>query len=615
MMTADELNGYIMHYLEEDKTHTAIMLTGEWGSGKTYYVENVLVPFLQREKKNRIPFLKKGKENRCVVISLYGLEDLSDISKSIYMELRMKALDKDSEAVSTGKLIAKTVAKGIAGKLGLDVNMSEDDLKRIYSSIDLSDKLLVFEDLERSDIEISKLLGYVNNLVERDGVKVLLVANENEILGKSSETFDFDYSKLFSENPQNDEEECNKNCVPEEVQKYLRIKEKTISDTICFESDYCEAVKNILAVFKNEKLKEIINQDPRIIEQLALVVMESCHKNIRTFIFATQKTVDIFNKIEGYYNKDFLKSIYLGIILFSAKIKENEFPEWEGTEHLSVKLGTNRNPLFKFCYNYIRWQRLDVSEVVESRDAFEEMKLYDKHADQNDEDLQKLYSYHERTESEVRDAVESIEERLKEPGDIGLYSYGKLAAYLIRIGNIIGFDYRQCKERMIKNIRRKGDVINSDILFLPMYEFEGEEKKELKDFFEQMSEAMNLRNAKNDFSYEPEDIRTLLDFVIKEKQRIRENHQFISQYNTGQLVEMLFHASAKQIGDFRDILFAVYRHASKAEYTVEDTKAMEETIELVHEKLKSQNYDIDKIQIYQLKLLCSNLKEFIYQIS
>lgn len=72
MMTADELNGYIMHYLEEDKTHTAIMLTGEWGSGKTYYVENVLVPFLQKEKKNRIPFLKRGKENRCVVISLYG---------------------------------------------------------------------------------------------------------------------------------------------------------------------------------------------------------------------------------------------------------------------------------------------------------------------------------------------------------------------------------------------------------------------------------------------------------------------------------------------------------------------------------------------------------------
>ncbi len=42
MMTVGELNHYIKHYLEEDKTHTAIMLTGEWGSGKTYYVEKIL---------------------------------------------------------------------------------------------------------------------------------------------------------------------------------------------------------------------------------------------------------------------------------------------------------------------------------------------------------------------------------------------------------------------------------------------------------------------------------------------------------------------------------------------------------------------------------------------
>ena len=51
MMTVGELNRYIKHYIEEDKTHTAIMLTGDWGSGKTYYIEKVLVPFLQREKE------------------------------------------------------------------------------------------------------------------------------------------------------------------------------------------------------------------------------------------------------------------------------------------------------------------------------------------------------------------------------------------------------------------------------------------------------------------------------------------------------------------------------------------------------------------------------------
>lgn len=48
------------------------------------------------------------------------------------MELRMKALDKDSEVLATGKLIAKTIAKGAAGIFGIDVNMSEDDLQKMY---------------------------------------------------------------------------------------------------------------------------------------------------------------------------------------------------------------------------------------------------------------------------------------------------------------------------------------------------------------------------------------------------------------------------------------------------------------------------------------------------
>jgi len=56
------------------------VLTGEWGSGKSYYIENELVPFL------------KEKKATAVVVSLYGLSDISTISKSIYMELRMGTL-------------------------------------------------------------------------------------------------------------------------------------------------------------------------------------------------------------------------------------------------------------------------------------------------------------------------------------------------------------------------------------------------------------------------------------------------------------------------------------------------------------------------------------------
>lgn len=48
------------------------------------------------------------------------------------------------------------------------------------------------------------------------------------------------------------------------------------------------------------------------------------------------------------------------------------------------------------------------------------MKLYDTHADRSDADLQKLYSYPERTEKEVTMVLKAIEDRLKDPEDIGL---------------------------------------------------------------------------------------------------------------------------------------------------------------------------------------------------
>ena len=55
-------------------------------------------------------------------------------------------------------------------------------MQKLYKSIDLSGKLIIIEDLERSGIDILEILGYVNNLVEQDGVKVLLVAKEDELI-------------------------------------------------------------------------------------------------------------------------------------------------------------------------------------------------------------------------------------------------------------------------------------------------------------------------------------------------------------------------------------------------------------------------------------------------
>ena len=56
----NELNKFILNYLENDMTSRAIMLTGEWGSGKTSIVNMALEELdrLQESEENKIITLK-----------------------------------------------------------------------------------------------------------------------------------------------------------------------------------------------------------------------------------------------------------------------------------------------------------------------------------------------------------------------------------------------------------------------------------------------------------------------------------------------------------------------------------------------------------------------------
>ena len=258
-MTYQELNQYILHYLTEDKTKSAIMLTGPWGTGKSYYIQNELKPFLEK---------KENGGHSCVIVSLYGLKDTAEISKSIYLGTRMKFLTAASEKATTVTFAGETIIKGIAGAFGVDLSVSERSLKRLYASVNLTGKLVVLEDLERSGIDILEVLGYVNNLVEQDGVKVLLVANEEEII-----KYELGNKVIGRRKKEEIEEEIEEEKrlheafdVPFEnkgeivqcrlSEDYLRLKEKTISDTIEFKEDYQTAIREIVQMFDNETLNK-----------------------------------------------------------------------------------------------------------------------------------------------------------------------------------------------------------------------------------------------------------------------------------------------------------------------------------------------------------------------
>jgi len=592
-MTYDEMNSFILNFLKNDITGRAIMLNGEWGSGKSYYIKNTLKPFLEDKNKGNY---------KCVIVSLYGLSDTSEISKAIYMELRTIKKASSSETASTakvvGKIVGKTIFNGLVSKIGFDIgSIDENDFQEIYESVDLTGKLIVLEDIERTQIDIIELFGYINNMCENDGVKVLLVTNESELLT----TYEI-----------SDEQGKITKTDTASAKDYKRTKEKTISDTINFKCDIYNAIKDIIHLFSNYSLS-IFETDECIKDILDIMDKRKCY-NLRTFLFACQKTADIIHKIQ----KDDLvlnKNIFYSIVAFSMTLKNGNVPNWQGNDLVSTSLGIGKYPLYCFCYNYIRWQEFNDNDVEITLEAHKKMILFDKNGSNNDQDLNVIYDYFDHTEQEVLAALSKVENRLNELDSIQFYDYRKLAFCLVSCHTVLDYDYSGCKSKMIDNISGKNFDIDEDILFLPISEFENEYENSLYyTFIDELKAALNC-NSDDIFSYSPEDLSEFCDQIIQNKKRYVKNHKFISRFNIEKIAEMLFSSSPSQLHFFRTILFSVYRHANSYDFGEEDIIAMESLKEKVNDKIENFSEYTDKIALQHYRWLIDNLDQFISNLS
>ena len=109
-----------------------------------------------------------------VYVSLYGLSTIEEIDaamlQAIYPALGWKV-------TKLGARIGKMLLKH--GGYDADFKLSEVVSK---SGADL----YVFDDLERCDAPINRVLGYINQFVEHDDSKVIIIANDAEIAAKKT---------------------------------------------------------------------------------------------------------------------------------------------------------------------------------------------------------------------------------------------------------------------------------------------------------------------------------------------------------------------------------------------------------------------------------------------
>ena len=595
-MTNDELNRYIKHYIEKDRTGRALMLTGPWGIGKSYYIKNTLIPFLEK---------KENGKHTCIVVSLYGLSSLQEVSKAIYLESRIKKLNPDSEAGKIALFAGKTVLKGVASFFGVDLSADEKAFQSIYDSIDLSEKLIILEDVERTQINILELLGYVNNLVEQDGVKVLLVTNEEELIRFEplEETVADANRSILSRSNRKSSKPFTK-----ETQEYLTKKEKTVGDTISFSGDLHSAIKAIVQSFKNEILNKF--SDDQGVNNIAQIMYLKRSANLRSVIFGCQKAVDLYEIIPNIedYSEDFLSTILYGILFFSFQVHAGNRLEWKGLTHYSTELGGTKHPLFRFCFDYIQDQQFDPNEIPLAVNELEKLRLYDRDKTNRDPDLLTLYNYYLYTETEVVSALERITKRLQNPDDISFFDYGNIAFSIITLKDLLDVDIESVKELLIKNLKGRQESLSEDDIF--RYLFENKHDKTSEEFLslrKRMCESLySYESFFSSFDYSPDNTELFCELIRKNDGLIHNSHGLVKHLDISSFVQMFIQCSASQMDDIRAVFQNVYRSSNIADFLTDDAQPIRNLIESLSDGFK--DYTGDRIKKRQIEWFIDQLK-------
>ena len=335
----DELVESILDYIRKPYTDHAIMINGEWGSGKTYFWNNKVKSKIETTDIN-------GKHYKTIYMSLYGISNLDDISKKIFIEMNPNLNKSIKKVLETRNIssIPEYVKTGIdmANSFGFMQMNEKIDYSKFF---DIDDKVLCFDDLERANVDVIDVLGYINNFVEHDHIKTIIICNEKELSKKlkstnvEMKTFIATYilnheGKIKPEehDGEGDEEQDDKPMVEliedkiehifDKANDYERIKEKLIGETFEYIPEFNYIINGVLMRYEsNPDLIKFLRKNSLIITQ---TFNRSGTRNLRILKHALNDFQKIYETTKRYYpNVDdvVLKSLLIFTIAISFEIK------------------------------------------------------------------------------------------------------------------------------------------------------------------------------------------------------------------------------------------------------------------------------------------------------
>ena len=297
-------------------------------AGKTYFWNNKIKPKIDGMQYN-------GKRFTSIYMSLYGISNLEEISKKIFIETT-QLMDKNvkKHIETTGKYSIPEYAKtglNMANSFGANTN-EKINYEKFFAT---DDKVLCFDDLERANVDVIDILGYINNFVEHDHIKTIIICNEKELSTKlknsnlEMKTFIATYlldkqGELAKDDGKPMVERIQEKIeyVFDKANDYERIKEKLIGETFEYRPEFNYIINGILMRYENDKdlIRFLRENTPYIINTFN----KSGTRNLRILKHSLNDFKKIYEMVNKYYpntNYRVLQTMLIFTIAISFEIK------------------------------------------------------------------------------------------------------------------------------------------------------------------------------------------------------------------------------------------------------------------------------------------------------
>ncbi len=299
------ISDIIIDYLKSD-SHFALMINGKWGSGKSYFIKEILPKALDKS------FIGANKK-QLIYTSANGISTFKEILDQILLgKLKIKNKGLIVGAQLMFEITKSAINSSKKYKPYVDVI---EIFKKLFSDTEPTtfiNNIIIIDDIERinfNKLPIEDFLGTINKwFTENDSIAVILIGDEYELLN---------YLEIINKR-----------------NKYSTIKEKTIIRTVEFKQDVASLIPDLFTQNSiNSKNNVLTSEQNSFIQK---IISFSNEENIRTINFFLNNLSQVKKVIDPNNFTFISKYIILFNFICSKAYKEGKLDNlFYNINHLS----------------------------------------------------------------------------------------------------------------------------------------------------------------------------------------------------------------------------------------------------------------------------------------